>query len=162
VKERQEVWEGLGEAVTAAVMCRHSARTLGEIIRCWTNRKMVMCCDQDVPRGCGCVHGAAVVGLAVHGACIGFAVVGLAVHGAAVVGLAVVGFAVHGAAVAVRGNNRTRRVATQGSVAHQTKLVRVNRCCSLKSTDQTPVNAHSTLRSQKLVTINLTQSCYAQ
>jgi hypothetical protein len=95
-------------------------------------------------------------------AVVGLAVVGLAVHGAAVVGLAVVGFAVHGAAVAVRGNNRTRRVATQGSVAHQTKLVRVNRYCSLKSTDQTPVNAHLTLRSQKLVTINLTQSCYAQ
>jgi hypothetical protein len=82
-------------------MCRHSARTLGEIIRCLTNRKIVMCCDQDAPRGCGCVQGAAVVGLAVHGACVGFAVVGLAVHGAAVVGLAVVGFAVHGAAVAV-------------------------------------------------------------
>jgi hypothetical protein len=95
-------------------------------------------------------------------AVVGLAVVGRAVHGAAVVGLAVVGFAVHGAAVAVRGNNRARRVATQGSVAHQTELVRVNRYCSLKSTDQTPVNAHLTLRSQKLVTINLTQSCYAQ
>jgi hypothetical protein len=103
------------------------------------------------------------VGLAVHGARVGFAVVGLAVHGAAVVGLAVVGFAVHGAAVAVRGNIRTRRAATQGSVAHQTKLVRVYRYCSLKSTDhQTPVNAHPTLRSQKLVTNNLIQSCYAR
>jgi hypothetical protein len=68
-------------------------------------------------------------------AVVGLAVVGLAVHGAAVVGLAVVGFAVHGAAVAVRGNTRTRRVVTQGSVAHQTKLVRVDRYCSLKSTD---------------------------
>jgi hypothetical protein len=47
-------------------------------------------------------------------AVVGLAVVGLAVHGAAVVGLAVVGVAVHGAAVAVRGNNRTRRVVTQG------------------------------------------------
>jgi hypothetical protein len=81
---------------------------------------------------------------------VGLAVVGLAVHGAAVVGLAVVGFAVHGAAVAVRGNNRTRRVATQGSVAHQTKLVRVHRCCSLNSTDLTTVTAHLTLRSLSL------------
>eukprot|EP00953_Heterococcus_sp_UTEX-ZZ885_P021839 12149-Heterococcus_DN1.PRE.5 len=75
-------------------------------------------------------------------------VVGWAVQGAAVVGLG----------VAVRDSNRTRRVATQGSVAHQTKLVRVNRYCSLKSTDQTPGNAHLT---QKLVTITLVQSSYA-
>eukprot|EP00953_Heterococcus_sp_UTEX-ZZ885_P037203 19128-Heterococcus_DN1.PRE.1 len=110
-----------------------------------------MCCDQDVPRGCE----------RVHGACVGLAVVGLAVHGTAAVGLAVVGFAVHGAAVAVRGNNRTRRVATQGSVAHQTALVCVNSYCSLKSTDQTPVNADLTRRRRKLVTINLMQSRYA-
>jgi transcription elongation GreA/GreB family factor len=70
---------------------------------------------------------------------LGAAVVGIAVHGAAVVGLAVVGFAVHGAAVAVRDNNRTRRAATQGSVAHQTNVVRVNSCCSLESIDQTPL-----------------------
>eukprot|EP00953_Heterococcus_sp_UTEX-ZZ885_P039924 20428-Heterococcus_DN1.PRE.1 len=42
--------------------------------------------------------------------------------GAAVVGWAVQGAAVVGLGVAARDSNRTRRVATQGSVAHQTKL----------------------------------------
>src|SRR6185436_9266345 len=50
-------------------------------------------------------------------AVVGLAVVGLTVHGAAVVGFGVTGAAVVGAGVAVRENNRTRRVATQGSVA---------------------------------------------
>eukprot|EP00953_Heterococcus_sp_UTEX-ZZ885_P020211 11312-Heterococcus_DN1.PRE.1 len=88
---------------------------------------------------------------------LGLAVDGAAVQGAAVVGLAVVGTAVHGAAVvglavAVRDSIRTRSVVTQGSVTHQTKLARVNRYCSLKSTDQTPVNAHLTLKTTLLST----------
>jgi hypothetical protein len=81
---------------------------------------------------------------------LGAAVVGLAVHGAAVVGLAVVGFAVHGAAVAVRNNNRTRRVVTQGSVAHQTKLVRVNKCTAVSKAltkHQSVLISHSEVRS---------------
>jgi hypothetical protein len=90
--------------------------------------------------------GAAVVGLAVQGA----AVVGFGVTGAAVVGFAVHGAAVVGLGVAVRHSIRTCSVATQGSVAHQTKLVRVHRCCSLNSTDLTTVTAHLTLRSLSL------------
>jgi hypothetical protein len=98
------------------------------------------------------VVGSAVVGAAVVGsAVVGAAVVGSAVAGAAVVGCGVTGAAVVGVGVAVRDSNRTRSAATQGSVAHQTKLVRVSWYCSLKSTDQTPVTAHITLR-------NLSQS----
>eukprot|EP00953_Heterococcus_sp_UTEX-ZZ885_P001370 1256-Heterococcus_DN1.PRE.1 len=88
------------------------------------------------------------VGLAVHGA----AVVGFGVTGAAVVGFAVHGAAVVGLGVAVRDSIRTRGVATQGSAAHQTIVVRVNSYCILTPTDQTPVIADLTLRRRKLVT----------
>jgi hypothetical protein len=70
------------------------------------------------------------------GAAVGLrvgAAVGLRV-GAAVVGWAVQGAAVVGLGVAER-QQQNAQSSTQGSVAHQTKLARVNRYCNLKSTD---------------------------